>query len=148
MTLFEELYNYFYTTYFSPDLSAIQNFDTYDTERFLPYLVVGLCAGVFFAICSTYYVNHYLGKVVRKLYSRRVFSPEAALTLDELELNQFLIRRSLFKETIVSKYVKATEEMKSIRDAKNAKAFVRRRIKVTAQLIKVNTILSLQCSAL
>ena len=124
MTLFQELYNYFYTTYFSPDLSAIKNFDTYDTERFMPFLVVGLCIGVFLSVCCTYYVSHYLGKVVRKLYSRRVFSEKEALTLDELELNQYLIRRSLYKDTIVSKYVKATEELSSINDAKTARFYI------------------------
>ncbi len=124
MNLFEELYNYFYQTYFSPDLSAIKNFETYDIERFLPFLIVGLCGGVFFAVCGSYYVSHYLGKVVRSLYSRRAFSPEAALTLDELELNQPLIRRSLFRDTVVSKYVKPIEPLNSAVDAKTARFYI------------------------
>ncbi len=124
MDLLNELYYYFYTTYFSPDLSGIKNFESYDLQRFLPFLVVGLCAGVFIAICGTYYVSHYLGKVVRALYSRRVFSPEAALTLDELELNAPLIRRSLYRETVVSKYVKPTEELKNAEDVKTARFYI------------------------
>ena len=124
MNLFEELYNYLHETYFSPDLSAIQNFETYDIERFLPFLIVGLCVGVFLAVCGTYYVSHYLGKVVRALYSRRVFTPEAALTLDELELNKPLIRRALYRETVVSKYVKPKEELKSLADVKTARFYI------------------------
>ena len=124
MDLFNELYYYFYTTYFSPDLTGIENFETYEIQRFLPFLVVGLCAGSFLAICGNYYVSHYLGKVVRALYSRRVFSPDGALTLDELELNQPLIRRSLYKSTVVSKYVKPTEPLTSINDVKNARFYI------------------------
>ena len=124
MDLLNQLYDYFYTTYFSPDLSGIQNFETYDVQRFLPFLAVGLCAGAFIAICGSYYVSHYLGKVVRALYSRRIFSPDTAMTLDELELNKPLIRRSLYRETVVSKYVKPTEEIKNAEDAKTARFYI------------------------
>ena len=124
MDLFNELYYYFYTTYFSPDLTGIKNFETYDLQRFLPYLVVGLCVGTFLAICGNYYVSHYLGKVVRALYSRRIFSPEEALTLDELELNEPLIRRSLYRQSVVSKYVKPKEALNCKKDVKTARFYI------------------------
>lgn len=120
MNLFSELLAYFKEKYFSPDLSAIKNFETYDIQRFMPYIIVGLCVGVFIAICCSYYVNHYLGRVVRALYKQRIFSPKEAKSLSDLGLNEFLIRRSLFRDTIVSKYVKSTEPLKSMADTKNA----------------------------
>lgn len=115
--LFEELYNYFKETYFTPDLSAIENFETYDVQRFLPYLVVGLCAGVFIASCITYYCHHYLGRVVRKLYKAEAFTQESAKSLDEIECNKFLIRKNLYKDTVLSKYVKSTTEIKNSKEA-------------------------------
>lgn len=120
MNFFEELYYYLKFTYFSPDLSAIKNFETYDIQRFLPYLVIGLCGGVFIAVCGSYYVSHYLGSVVRALYKSRAFTEKEAKSLDELCCNKLLIRRALFKESVISKYVKSTTPLESISDAKSA----------------------------
>ena len=132
MNLFEELYYYFKETYFSPDLSAIENFETYDMERFLPYLVVGLCAGVFIATCCSYYVNNYLGSIVHELYSRRIFTEKEAKSLDDLGLNKFLIRRSLYRDTIVSKYVKPTEPLTCMADTKKALFYLPEETRYTA----------------
>lgn len=124
MDLFTELYNYLNETYFSPDLSAITNFETYDIQRFMPFLVTGLCMGVFIAVCASYYTHHYLGKVVRAIYRLRAFSPKEAKSLDDLGLNKPLIRRSLYRDTIVSKYVKPTEKLKSKEDVKTALFYI------------------------
>ena len=62
--------------------------------------------------------------MVRALYSRRIFTPEAALTLDELELNVPLIRSALYRETVVSKYVKPKDELKSSEDVKSARFYI------------------------
>lgn len=124
MTFFKELYYYLNEKYFSPDLSAIENFDTYDIERFLPFIVPALCIGIFIAVCASHYVSHYLGKVVRALYRAGAFSPAEAKTLDELSLNKPLIRRSLYRETIVSKYVKPADELKDKEDTKTARFYI------------------------
>ncbi|MBQ8837421.1 MAG: hypothetical protein IJ002_07965 [Clostridia bacterium] len=124
MNVFTEIYYNLKETYFSPDLSAITNFDTYEMQRFMPFLVIGLCAGTFLAVCASYYVSHYLGKVVRALYKLRAFSPKEAKSLDELGLNKPLIRRSLYRDTVVSKYVKPTEPLKSKEDVKTALFYI------------------------
>lgn len=123
-SVFEELATYFEEKYFSPDLSHIQNYDTTDVQRFLPFLIVGLCIGTFLAICFSYYHNHYLGKVVRKLYREEVFSPEKAKTLDEIGCNKFFIRRNLAKDSVLAKYVKSTEEIKNQKNAKDARFYI------------------------
>ena len=130
--LFEELYIYFKETYFTPDLSAIENFETYDIQRFLPYLVVGLCAGVFIAACITYYCQDYLGRAVRRLYKANAFDENCAKTLDEIECNKFLIRRNLYKDTVLSKYVKATTEINSGKDACTARFYLKEEDKYIA----------------
>ena len=50
--------------YFSPDLTAIENYDTTDIQRFLPLMIVGVCIGTFLATCISYYHGHFLGSVV------------------------------------------------------------------------------------
>ena len=123
-SVFDELVTYFKEKYFSPDLSHIQNYDTTDVQRFIPFLIVGLCVGTFLAICFSYYHNHYLGKVVRKLYKEDVFSPEKAKTLDEIGCNNFFIRRNLAKDSVLAKYVKPTEEIVNQKDAKEARFYI------------------------
>ena len=123
-SLFEELAAYFEEKYFSPDLSHIQNYDATDVQRFLPFLIVGLCVGTFLAICFSYYHNHYLGKVVRKLYKEEAFSKETAKTLDEIGCNKFFIRRNLAKDSVLAKYVKPADEIKNQKDAKEAKFYI------------------------
>ena len=123
-TVLNELAVYFEEKYFSPDLSGITNFDTTDISRFLPLLIVGLCFGTFLAICISYYHNHYLGKVVRKLYKTDAFSSENAKTLDEIGCNSFFIRRNLIRETVLSKYVKPTSEIKNHDEAKSASFYI------------------------
>lgn len=132
MNLFSELGAYFKEKYFSPDLSAIKNFETYDIQRFLPYIIVGLCAGVFIAICCSYYVNHYLGRVVRALYKQRIFTEKEAKGLSDLGVNEYLIRRSLFRDTIVSKYVKSVTPLESMADAKTALFYLPEETRYTA----------------
>lgn len=122
--LFSELYNYFKETYFSPDLTAIENFETYDIQRFLPYLVVGLCAGVFIAVCITYYCHAYLGSVVRALYKADAFSEKNAKSLDEIGCNKYFIRKNLCKATVLSKYVKSDTELNGEKDAANARFYI------------------------
>ena len=103
---------YIRDTYFSIDLTGIENYDTYDIQRFLPLLVVGVCIGVLFACCASYYHGHYLGAVVRRLYSLSAFSPETAKPLAEIDCDRFLIRRALARDTVLAKYVKPVGDAK------------------------------------
>ena len=108
----KEIYYNLKETYFSPDLTAIENFDTYDAQRFMPYLVIGLCIGVFISVCIMYYNHQFLGQVVRKLYKAGAFSPAEAKTLSEIGENKYLIRKNLMRDTVLAKYVKPTTEIK------------------------------------
>ena len=98
--------------YFSPDLTAIENYDTTDIQRFLPLLIVGVCIGTFLATCISYYHGHYLGSVVRNLYKRDAFTPESALPLSEIGCDKLLIRRSLARDSVLAKYVKPVGDAK------------------------------------
>ncbi len=128
----KEVYYYLKETYFSPDFSAIQNFDTYDVERFLPYLAVGICAGIFIAACIYYYCNDYLGRVVRRLYKAEAFSPEKAKSLNDINYNKYLIRKNLAKDTLLAKYVKATSEISKPQDCENALFYIPEDVKYIA----------------
>ncbi|MBE6679793.1 MAG: hypothetical protein E7598_04640 [Ruminococcaceae bacterium] len=120
----KEIYYNLKETYFSPDLTAIKNFDTYDAQRFMPYLVIGLCIGIFAAVCIMYYNHEYLGRVVRKLYKAGAFSPETAKSLTEMGCNKYLIRKNLMRDTVLSKYVKPTSEINSEKDAYEALYYI------------------------
>lgn len=121
---FSELAAYFEEKYFSPDLSGITNYDTTDVQRFLPLLIIGLCAGTFLGICMSYYHGHYLGRVVRKLYKAEAFSPENAKSLKDIGCNSFFIRRNLTRDTVLSKYVKPTTEIKNQKEAENTSFYI------------------------
>lgn len=122
--VFKELGEYLKEKYFSPDLSNIKNYDTTDVQRFLPYLIVGLCIGTFLAICFSYYHNHYLGMVVRNLYKQEAFSKESAKTLDEIGCNRFFIRRNLAKDSVLSKYVKPVNDIKKQEEAQKEAFYI------------------------
>lgn len=130
--LFTNLYNYFKETYFSPDLSAIENFDTYDIQRFMPLIVVGLCVGVFIAVCGGYYHHQYLGRVVRKLYKAQAFDEKSAKSLKDIGCDSFFIKRNLTRETVLSKYVKPVEELTDIKSASNALFYLKEEDKYIA----------------
>lgn len=116
----ETMSEYLTDKYFSPDLSNITNFDTTDVQRFLPWMIVGICAGIFLAVCFSYYHGQYLGSVVRRLYKADAFSPESAKGLSEIGCNKALIRRALRRETVLSKYVKTADDIR----AKDARFYI------------------------
>ena len=118
--LWEGLKEYYTETYLSPDLSGITSFDTTDVQRFLPLMIVGICIGIFLAVCFSYYHGQYLGKVVRRLYKADAFSPECAKPLSEIGCDTLLIRSALRRETVLSKYVKTEDDVK----AKDARFYI------------------------
>lgn len=86
--MLEEIREYFYYKYFSPDLAILQNFNGTEIERFLPYLIIGICGGIFIAAIATYYSSDFLGRPVRRLYKAGAFAPENAKTLGEIGCDQ------------------------------------------------------------
>ena len=123
-TMFTELGEYFSEKYFSPDLSNVVNFDATEVERFLPFLIVGICAGIFIAACIFYSTCDFLGRPVRKLYKANAFSEESAKTLDEIGCNRFFIRKNLASASVLSKYVKSCTPLTSKNDAKAARFYL------------------------
>lgn len=105
--LFTELTAYFAEAY---SFDYIQNFDMTDAGRFMPIMVIGLCIGVFTAVCISYYNGQYLGTVVRTLYSAGAFDAGSAKALADVGLDKPLIRRAIAKNPVLSKYVKPTED--------------------------------------
>ena len=105
--LFANLAAYFAETY---SFDYIQNFDMTDAGRFMPTMVIGLCIGVFIAVCLSYYNGQYLGSVVRALYGAGAFDAQSAKSLAEVGCDKPLIRRAISKNPVLSKYVKPTED--------------------------------------
>lgn len=124
INMFAELIEYFRVKYFSPDLSTVVNFDATDTERFLPFLIVGISLGIFAAACIYYYNSEYLGRVVRALYKAGAFTKEDGKTLDELGCNHKAVRKNLVTYTVLSRYVKPCEPINGKEDAKTARFYL------------------------
>ena len=81
-SLFEELWEYFEETYFSPEIPALDNFDLgTGTLVSLKNILVGLTLGLILASFITIYNKRYIGRFVRKLLSEECISHESAKTL-------------------------------------------------------------------
>ncbi len=110
--LFEELWEYFEETYFSPEIPKLDNFDFgTGTLVSLKTILVGLTLGLIFASFITIYNKRYIGKFVRKLLSEECLSKESAKTLGELGyLKNPGIRQAIKTDKPLSRWVRCVEE--------------------------------------
>lgn len=123
--MLEEIREYFYYKYFSPDLAILQNFNGAEIERFLPYLIIGICGGIFIAAIATYYSSDFLGRPVRRLYKAGAFAPENAKTLGEIGCDKRLIRKNLRRPSVLSKYVVTEDSNENDGQTRTARFFLR-----------------------
>lgn len=111
-SLFEELWEYFEQTYFSPEIPALDNFDLgTGTLVSLKNILIGLTLGLILASFITIYNKRYIGRFVRKLLSEECISHESAKTLTELGYQKnFGIRQAIRADKPLSRWIKCVEE--------------------------------------
>lgn len=111
-SLFEELWEYFEETYFSPEIPALDNFDFgTGTLVSLKTILVGLTIGLILASFITIYNKRYIGSFVRKLLEEECLSKDSAKTLEELGyLKNPGIKQAIKTDKPLSRWVKCVEE--------------------------------------
>ncbi len=111
-SLFEELWEYFDETYFSPEIPRLENF-TLGTGTLvsLKTILIGLTIGLILASFITIYNKKYIGSFVRKLLSDECHSKESAKTLDELGyLKKIGVRQAIKTDKPLSRWIRCVEE--------------------------------------
>lgn len=111
-SLFRELWEYFESKYFSPDLPRMDNikFGT-GTLVTLKTMLVGLTIGIIFASFITIYNKKYIGGFVRKLLSEQCLDAKSAKTLAELGYAKKLgVRFALGADRPLSRWARCVEE--------------------------------------
>jgi hypothetical protein len=110
-SLFERIWLYFRgSSVFYPSLGM----DDYDvmTARFV---AVGLFVGVAIAVFMTVFNKRVLGDIVRGFIKKGAFSPDTALTLDQMGLaDSFVARFVVKRSTSLRRVVKCREEERHI----------------------------------
>ncbi len=111
MSLFKELWLYFYETYMYPE----RVYENLGLDRAsllsLSLLIFGLCIGASLAAFGAVFNKRVLGSSVRKLLSLNALSPDTALTLEEIGAEQSVITRLAVKRsTSLRRVVKCREE--------------------------------------
>ena len=111
-SLFEELWEYFEETYFSPELPALDNLDFgTGTLVSLKTILVGLTIGLILASFITIYNKRFIGSFVRKLLEAECIDKDGAKTLEELGyLKNPAIRQAIKTDKPLSRWVKCVEE--------------------------------------
>ena len=111
-SIFAELWQYFYETYLNPsEYYANLNLDTYDLLS-IRIMILGLCIGLSLAAFGAVFNKRILGDIVRKILKAEAFSPESALTLEELGLvDKPFAHFAVKKSTSIRRVVKCREEL-------------------------------------
>ena len=111
-SLFEELWEYFEETYFSPELPALDNLDFgTGTLVSLKTILVGLTIGLVLASFITIYNKRFIGSFVRKLLEAECLDKQSAKTLEELGyLKNPAIRQAIKTDKPLSRWIKCVEE--------------------------------------
>ena len=109
--LAEELWQYFYDTYLDPyEYYEYLNLTSADLWT-IRILIFGLCVGLSLAAFAAAFNKRVLGDIVRKILAKQAFSPETAVTLEELGLEGKPIAHfAIKKSTSLRRVVKCCEE--------------------------------------
>ena len=111
-SLFEELWEYFEETYFSPEIPALDNLDFgTGTLVSLKTILVGLTIGLILASFITIYNKRYIGSFIRTLLAEECLDPKRAKTLEELGyLKNPGVRQAIKTDKPLSRWVRCVEE--------------------------------------
>jgi len=117
-SLFEELWDYIVETYFSPDVSGLQNIDLGTGQMIsLQMIIIGICIGVVVAAAVSVVDKKHLGAFVRDLIAEGCLSPDSAKTLLELGYaRNFAVRGSLKGGSVFARWVRCREEDEFLAD--------------------------------
>ncbi len=111
-SLFEELWEYFDETYFSPEIPKLDNFN-FGTGSLisLKMILIGLTAGLIIASFITIYNKRFIGDFVRRVLKEECLDHERAKTLSELGYQKNIgIRSALRSGRPLSHWVRCVEE--------------------------------------
>ncbi len=110
-SLISELWQYFYDTYIDPS-EYYENISTgAGTLLSVRLMIFGLCVGLCVAAFGIVFNKRVLGNIVRKILASQALSPESAMTLEELGIeNSFWARYAVRKSTSLRRVVKCREE--------------------------------------
>lgn len=113
-TLFEELWEYLTDKYFTLDISQYDNLDLTIGESGgvinLSWAIVAMCFGIVLAAILGVYEKRGLGEFVRKLLYEECYTPESAMTLDQLGFRKNSAVRGALRHGSLSKVVICTQK--------------------------------------
>lgn len=111
-SLFQELWEYFESTYFSPELPYMENISLgTGTLVTLKTVIIGLTIGLIFASFITIYNKRYLGGFIRRLLGEECLGADSAKTLDELGYSKSLgVRMAIRSNGTLVRWVRCVEE--------------------------------------
>lgn len=103
--------------------SSYKHLEFYNRIMTLKTVIIGLYVGFLAGILISFYNKVYLGSFVRRLVKKEVFSPEKALTLDEIGMkNTFFLRRALIKGGTLRRIAEAANEDEATCETERSKA--------------------------
>ncbi len=111
-SLFEELWEYFNETYFSPEVPYLDNISLgTGTLVTLETIIIGLTFGLILASFITLYNKRYLGGFIRKLLREDCLAADSAKTLEELGYSKSLgVKNAIRTNGTLSRWVRCVEE--------------------------------------
>ena len=123
-SLWEEIWEYLYNAWFSPDGLYLENIDLgTDPLSSVRTIVFGLFVGVIVASFIIVIDKRVLGKFIRKLLDEECTSPDKAKTLYELGFGvNYTIRNAVKRGTTVRNVVRCVEEEKYISETEERRA--------------------------
>ncbi len=111
MTLFEELWQYFETKYFTPQYGNYENIDISNDALLSPMLIfIAVFAAVMIASTVMIFNRRTLGRLVRRCINRGAVGYENAKTAEELGLSKSLACRLFINRYTLSRAVRSVEE--------------------------------------
>ena len=139
--LIKELALYFFETYMRPD-TVYENLNLEPSSLLkLSIVILGLCVGCILAGFGAVFNKQVLGRPVRALLSLEAFSPESAVTLEQLGLEFSVIARIAVKKSVsLRRVVKCVEEEQYEREAQKTREEYEERRKKDRSLKKFKEI--------
>ena len=111
-SLIEELWEYFETTYFSPEMPNLDNFSFGSgTLVTMKTIIIGLTIGLIFASFITIYNKRYIGDFIRRMLRDECLDAGRAKTLEELGYSKsFGVKRAIRSGGTLERWVRCVEE--------------------------------------
>ena len=110
--------------FFHPTFENYTNFEISEyNQSLIPMIVFAIFVGVFLAAVYSVYLNYFLGKLVRKLNSEEIFSPDRAKTLSELGFSKNVLILQALRGRFSLRRVVHSVELDAHLEAKTGEEF-------------------------